>query len=224
MGATESTPTFPQSKPTLVYWELCGRGDIAKCLFYAGNIDYELDTENANSWPAYKDQCPFGQIPVLKHGSLTLAQGGAINRYVARLGGLYPVDPTEASKCDMMMEECMEIFGGLFKAKNASGEEAKLAEWAKLKDEFLPKHFAYLEKILEDSGTPFLGGDKPNAADVAFYAVYGVYDHAGMGAAEVLQNYPKLSGACEGAKTLGKLAEFQREGHFFTADPQHTMF
>jgi len=121
MGATESKPIFPAGKPTLVYWELCGRGDIAKCLFYAGNIEFDLDTENANSWPAYKDQCPFGQIPVLKHGPVTLAQGGAINRYVARLAGLYPLDPVEASKCDMIMEECMEIFAGLFKVRSDGG-------------------------------------------------------------------------------------------------------
>jgi glutathione S-transferase len=118
MGAAESKKYFPEGKPILVYWELCGRGDIAKCLFYAGNIDYELDTENANSWPAYKEQCPFGQVPVLKHGNVTLAQGGAINRYAARLGGLYPMEPVPASQCDMIMEECMEIFGGLFKVRS----------------------------------------------------------------------------------------------------------
>lgn len=109
------SPSFPTGKPVLVYWDLCGRGDVVKCLFLAANIDYELDSENANSWPAYKDKCPFGQLPVLKHGDLVLAQGGAINRYVARLGGLYPTDPIEASQCDMIIEEVMDIFSGLFK-------------------------------------------------------------------------------------------------------------
>jgi glutathione S-transferase len=114
---SEAKKNFPLEKPSLVYWELCGRGDIAKCLFYAGDIEYDLDTDNANSWPAYKGQCPFGQIPVLNHGDLNLAQGGAINRYIARLGGIYPEDPVAASKCDMIMEECMEIFTGLFKVR-----------------------------------------------------------------------------------------------------------
>jgi len=215
---------FPTEKPSLVYWELCGRGDIAKCLFHAGEIEFDLDTESANSWPAYKDKCPFGQLPVLNHGPVTLAQGGAINRYIARLGGLYPSNPVEASKCDMIIEECMEIFAGLFKAKNAPDKDAKLAEWAKLKDEFLPLHFGYLEKILNEKDSSSFGGDKPNAADITFFAVFGVYDHAGMGAQEVLESFPKLKQAYEEAKTVGKLAEFKREGHYFNADPEHHMF
>lgn len=122
MGSKQSKPaatkgaSFPTGKPILVYWNLCGRGDIVQCLFHAANIEYDIDSENANSWPAYKEQCPFGQLPVLKHGDgLVLAQGGAINRYAARLGGLYPTDPVEASRCDMIIEEVMDVFSCLFK-------------------------------------------------------------------------------------------------------------
>jgi len=109
--------SFPSEKPVVVYWELCARGDICKCLLHAGNVEYTLDTDNANSWPAYKSKCPFGQLPVLKHGDVVLAQGGAVNRYCARLTGLYPTNPIEASLCDMIIEECMDIFGGLFKVR-----------------------------------------------------------------------------------------------------------
>lgn len=109
--------SFPEGKPSLVYWALCGRGDVAKCLFRAAEVEYILDTDTANTWPAYKPECPFGQIPVLFHGDVKLAQGGAINRYVARLGGLYPTDPIEASKCDMIMEEAMDLFGSIFKVR-----------------------------------------------------------------------------------------------------------
>jgi glutathione S-transferase len=77
---------------------------------------------------------------------------------------------------------------------------------------------------LVDTDCLFLGGEKPNAADVTFFAVFGVYDHAGIDADEVLMKFPKLKGAYEATKTLGKLTEFKREGHFFTSDPNHTMF
>jgi glutathione S-transferase len=93
-----------------------------------------------------------------------------------------------------------------------------------LKDEFLPLHLGFLEKFLVDTDTLSLGGDKPNAADVTFFAVFGVYQHAGMGADEVLMKFPKLKGAYEAAKTLGKLADFKRDGHYFIADPEHAMF
>lgn len=112
----------------------------------------------------------------------------------------------------------------IFKAKNASDKDAKLAEWAKIKNEHLPNHFRYLEKILETSGKPFFGGDKANAADVYFFAVYGVFDHAKCGADEVLKQFPKLTACLEGTKKLGKLADYKRGAHYFNADPESGAF
>ena len=54
---------------------------------------------------------PFGQLPFMKHGNLVIGQGGAINRYCARLAGLYPSDIAEAAICDMYLEEVMDIYG-----------------------------------------------------------------------------------------------------------------
>ena len=48
-----------------------------------------------------------------------IGQGGAINRYCARLAGLYPTDPVEATYCDMYLEEVMDIFGGFFKVSES---------------------------------------------------------------------------------------------------------
>jgi hypothetical protein len=56
----EEKPKFPPEKPVLVYWAASSSGDTAKCLLFAGSIDYDLNTEDANALPAYKDRCPFG--------------------------------------------------------------------------------------------------------------------------------------------------------------------
>jgi len=220
---------FPSGKPSLIYWAISGRADFAKLMMHAGNVEFDLDTENANSWPAYKPETPFGQIPVLKHGDLTFGQGGAINRYCARLAGLYPDDPVEASKCDMIMEECMDIFSALFKCKNLSDpnamdKEAKLAAWKNIKGNHLPTHFGFLQKILKDSGKPYFGGDKPNAADVAFYAVYGIYDAAKCGADEVLGSFPELANVVHAVNGMGNIPSVPKEPPFFTADPEHANF
>ena len=47
----------PIENPVIVHWAASSRGDAAKCLHYAGDIKYDLDTEDANLLPAYKDQC-----------------------------------------------------------------------------------------------------------------------------------------------------------------------
>jgi glutathione S-transferase len=209
---------------TLVYWHVNGRSDFCQALLYAADIPFNLDDNTANNWGEHKDDSPFGQLPLLKHGELVLAQGGAINRYCARLGDLYPKDTVEASKCDMYMEEIMDIFHGLFRPKRVEGKEAKLSEWEKLKTEHLPTHFGYLEKALVQSGTPYLGGDTPNASDVFFFACFNLYDLAEMGANEVLDQFPKLKNSLDGTKALGDLENFPFRGHHFSANPENGAF
>lgn len=190
----------------------------------AGGVEYDLDDETANSWPAYRPQAPFGQLPVMTHGDVKLAQSGAINRYCARLAGLYPEDPVEASKCDMMMDEAMDIFQALFKAKLAEDKDAKLAQWKWLVETHLPSHYKHLEKLLADNGKPYFGGDKPNASDVMFCAVQGIYDYSGCGSEKVLDDFPRLKSAIDGAKDMGNLKDYQQGGHYFCADPENPAF
>lgn len=224
-NACDSKPsTTSTEKVQLVYWNLHGRSDFCQAMLYAGGVPYDLDEETANVWPEGRDATPFGQIPVLKHGSLTLAQGGALTRYCARLGGLYPEDMTEASICDMYLEEVMDIYGALFKAKNASNKDAKLVAWKMLETEHLPKHYSLLEKNLVNSGKPFLGGDRANASDIAFFACNNVYLKAGLDVDSILSENPKLKAALEGAKKVGDLKNFPDRGLYFSSDPDHACF
>ena len=119
-NCSSSPSPLPTSKPVLVYWAVHGRSDFCQAMLYAGNIDYDLDDTTANEWPASKEDTPFGQVPVLKHGTMTIGQGGAINRYCAKLAGIYPSGFQEAALCDMYLEEIMDIFGGLFKVRHNS--------------------------------------------------------------------------------------------------------
>jgi len=117
MGNTCDSKPVPSAKPVLVYWALHGRSDFCQAMLYAGGVPFELDETTANAWPASKADTPFGQVPVLKHGEMTIGQGGAINRYCARIAGLYPTDVQEAAVCDMFIEEVMDIFGAIFKVR-----------------------------------------------------------------------------------------------------------
>uniref|UniRef100_A0A7S3QJJ9 Glutathione transferase n=1 Tax=Chaetoceros debilis TaxID=122233 RepID=A0A7S3QJJ9_9STRA len=223
---TETTTMVSSEKPVLVYWGVHGRSDFCQAMMAAGNIDYDLDTETGNAWPAAKEESPFGQIPYLKHGALTLGQGGALNRYCARIAGLYPSDAVEASICDMYMEEMMDIFSGLFPPNGAADKEAKITAWKFVQDSHLPKHYALLEKNLVKSGKPFLGGDKPNAADVAFFAVNNVYSKASIDTDKVLSDVaPTLQKALSETTKLGQLSNFAPDrGLYFSSDPENASF
>jgi len=211
---------FPTEKPRLIYWGVCGRADFCQLAMYAGSVNYDLDTDKANTWPSFKNETPFGVLPVLVHGDLELTQGGAVNRYCAKLGGIYPDDPVEAAKVDMIHDQCQDIFDKIFITLKPTDKEGKIEAWKTLREEVLPAQFALLEKYLEKSGKPYFGGDEPNAADVYFYAVYGIYEHSEMGAAEILENYPKLKGTTEGVKEMGRVKEWVRGVAYFHSDPE----
>lgn len=211
-------------KPVLVYWKLHGRADFCQALLYAGNVSYDLDDDTANAWPSTKEESPYGQLPYLKHGPYIIGQGGAINRYCARLGGLFPKDPIEAAICDMHIEEVMDIFNEIYKPKRATDKETKVAHWKRIEEEFLPKHFALLEAYLTKSGKKFLGGDKVNAADVHFFAVYNLYDKASVDVEGVIAKYPKLNECLEETKLYGDLPNFPEKSLYFSSDVNSEAF
>lgn len=110
------------------------------------------------------------------------------------------------------------------KAKNAPDADAKTAAWKMLATEHLPTHFKLLEKNLVKSGKPFLGGDKANAADVAFFAVHNLYTKTGIDVAGAIADCPKLTAALEGTLKLGDLKNFPDRNLYFTSDPSHDSF
>jgi len=212
-------------KPLIVYWNICGRAHLARAMLHAGNVAYDLDSATANSWPAPKSECPFGQLPILKHGDLVLAQSGAITRYCARIAGLVPEDAVGAAKVDMILEECADLYNLMIKAKYPTNttKEEKIAAWGKIKNEFLPAHLGCLERILDKSTHPFFGGVSPNAADVAFTATYGVYQLAGF-PESTLDAFPGLKHVVSETSKIGSLSAFEPGGPYFTCDENHKMF
>jgi len=102
----------------------------------------------------------------------------------------------------------------------------KIAHWKRIEEEFLPKHFGLLENNLAKSGKKYLGGNKVNAADVAFFAVYNLYEIAQVNVSGIISEFPKLKEALEGTKQFGDLKNFPggERGIHFTSDPDHDAF
>lgn len=212
-------------KPVIVYWNIAGRAHLAQAMLHAGNIEFELDSNTANSWPAPKSECPFGQLPILKHKDLVLAQSGAITRYCARIAGLVPEDAVGAAKVDMILEECADLYNLMIKAKytGTPNKEDKIAAWEKIKSELLPAHLTLLERLVEKSSLPFFGGATPNAADVAFTATYGFYQLAGF-PETTLDAFPKLKHIVSETIKMGTLLNADFGGPYFTCDENHKNF
>ena len=75
-----------------------------------------------------KAYLPFGQLPYLVDGDVSLAQSGALIRYVARKGGLSGETDADFAKSEMLIEEMQDIFTALVKAQYASDKAQAYVE------------------------------------------------------------------------------------------------
>eukprot|EP00598_Pedospumella_elongata_P013584 CAMPEP_0184991906 /NCGR_PEP_ID=MMETSP1098-20130426/38847_1 /TAXON_ID=89044 /ORGANISM="Spumella elongata, Strain CCAP 955/1" /LENGTH=224 /DNA_ID=CAMNT_0027517429 /DNA_START=28 /DNA_END=702 /DNA_ORIENTATION=+ len=158
---------------TLYYLPMRARAEPIRMILYYGNIAYNDVTISFSEWPEHKaklDICPFGQLPTLQLSSgEIIAQSGTILRFVAKLAGLYPSDPLEAARADMVHEM----------ANDMNAINAILNFWPCLGDAFeqnrtnyfinFVKHASYAETLLGDKY--YFGGSQPNYGDFSLYHV-----------------------------------------------------
>lgn len=152
---------------------------------------------------------PFGQLPVLFHNDLTIAQSGAIVRYCAKLANLWPQKMEDVVMADMLIEQSEDIFKLFGKAKYAGDEDAQKEKWIELKETKLPQKLDSLAKLLGDK--TYFSGDNHTAGDVAIFSTLFLLVQAGL--EEVLSEYPTLQSHYENVLKLGSINEFVQEGH-----------
>ncbi|PNH03804.1 Hematopoietic prostaglandin D synthase [Tetrabaena socialis] len=150
----------------LHYFGLPGRGETARLCLTVGGIPFEDVVYEFSTWPASKAKMPFGQMPVLEVGEKMLAQSGAIERYTAKLAGLYPEDPLEAAEVDQamfLMSDFFELFTPTFRLKAEEKVAARLAILEGKGKDML----GHISKLLASGG--YIAGGKLSLGDIAVY-------------------------------------------------------
>ena len=93
---------------------------------------------------------PFGQLPVLFHNNLTIAQSGTIARYCAKLANIWPTNLEHNVMADMLMEQSEDIFNLFGRAKYSGDEDQQRKAWLEVKLTKLPQKLDSLVKLLGD--------------------------------------------------------------------------
>lgn len=202
---------------TLYYLPMRARAEPIRMILHYANIPYNDVTITFSQWPEHKarlDICPLGQLPTLQLPSGEfIAQSGTITRFVAKMGGLYPSDPVEAARGDMVHEM----------AQDMNAINAILNFWPRLGDAYeqhkesyfrnLPRHAAYAESLLGDQY--YFGGSQPHFGDFSLFHVFDAsltvepsclksfaklqrWVHA-------MQNTPRLKSYLQQRQTVGNL-------------------
>ncbi|XP_045166747.1 probable glutathione S-transferase 7 [Mercenaria mercenaria] len=187
------------------YFDVRGRGELVRYVFYAAGRDFEDDRIQSENWPSFKPSTPFGQMPVLDVDGKKLAQSGAIARYVAREFGLAGKDNWEQGLVDQYMGLVEDMFTELVKGFFEKDEEKKKELQKNMVDVVFPKFLGLFEKALDQNGGKYFVGDALTLADLA---VLNGFDTPLKQVPNLMDSFPKLKAHRERVMAIPKLSEY----------------
>lgn len=174
----------------VVYFDVAGRAEpIRICLHMAGIVDWK-DTRiqgGTDDWPAMKATTPLGALPLLKIGgggnssdgkyddngndeivtaASTHCQSMALDRYAAKLAGMYPTDdPLQALYVDEVMDSLSEMMSS-DKLPHCDDR----VELQRLRQDFqhtvMTKYCTFVEAIINSNGGGRSVSTSPSVADI----------------------------------------------------------
>ncbi|GJQ12079.1 hypothetical protein GpartN1_g3870.t1 [Galdieria partita] len=151
----------------LVYFPVRARAEHIRLMLEDLMLPYKMDIIPKENWRAYREATrgtaalPFGQLPILRYGEFTLAQSGAIARFLARKYDLYGSSEKEMAMCDMVYEEVRDIFEVydtfVLDRQRTSKEKTFYSEMSQRLDN--------LEKVVQSQNATYSVSDRPTFAD-----------------------------------------------------------
>jgi len=182
----------PQTPIRLYRFRLSGHSHRVELMLSLLNLPYdvvEVDrASNEHKQPAFLAMNPFGQVPVIQDGNVTLADSNAILVYLAGKydeGKWLPRDPLAAAN----VQRWLSVAAGELAYGPARARVAVLFKLPLAVDEAIDRAqelFSIMESEL--GKTPYLAGTTPTIADIANYTYTA---HAPEGNIS-LEPYPHL--------------------------------
>jgi len=169
-------------KLVLTYFDAdTSRGEVARLAMIAGGVPFEDRRIPRKDWPALRDSMPFQAMPTLEVDGQVIAHSNTINRYVGRLGGLYPKDDWQATRVDEVMDAVEDIatrIGGTIALEG----EAKQRTREALAAGAIPRFLQQIEARLKAGGGEWFAENRLTVADLKCYIWVrwlnsGVLDH-----------------------------------------------
>ncbi len=145
-----------------------GRAEPARLALAIGGIAFEDHRFAYPEFAEVRKSTPFGQVPVLHVDGVQVTQSDAINRYVGKLAGLYPLDAYQALLCDEVMYVVEEAGVKLGPTFRMTGEEQKAARLA-LVNGSIPVYLRWLQSQLLAHGGEYFADNRLTMADLKVF-------------------------------------------------------
>jgi prostaglandin-H2 D-isomerase / glutathione transferase len=159
----------------LFYFDIPGKGEAIRLLAKHARLELKDTRLSRDEFEKLRDTgvLAFGQMPALLSDGKYIVQSAAILRFIGKITGHYPTDPYDAALVDSIMDAEIDLFMGLsvsryrerfgFQCIDSSAVGTIRSE---LNDNVIPKHLAFLERLLDKSSSGWITGSvHPTIAD-----------------------------------------------------------
>ncbi|EEB14151.1 glutathione S-transferase, putative [Pediculus humanus corporis] len=176
-------------KYKLIYFPVTALGEPIRFLLSYGNLEFEDYRFKREDWPKIKPSMPFGKTPVLEIDGKQTHQSAAICRYLARQLKLTGKDEWDAFNVDMVIDTITDLRQQLANYFYDTNPTTKAPKLEPLQKETVPYYLKRLDKIVEENGGYFVGGQL-TWADLYFVAVSDYLQK--MAELDFFSDYPNL--------------------------------
>jgi len=202
-------------KLKLGYFEVRGRGEFIRYCLVAGKMDYVEDTVKFGD-QRYKTESPFGTLPYLTDGKLTLGQTIACAMYVAEKTGFAGKDCTDRAKILEIIGLWEDELMGGFRHVRFGKDEEKAPAKEKALGADMKKYFKIYNEKVQMNG--FLIGDKLSLGDFYIYDMIHNVEHLKAGGSttikaplptDALKDYPNLQRLVRNVESNPEIKAYQ---------------
>lgn len=158
----------------LTYFRGRGRAETTRWMLAATGVAFvnvAIDTPDELAALRASGKLPFDQVPLLEIEGLNLSQSSAMIRYLARRGGLYGANDTEAMWCDMIAGVTADLAETAIQAPFKPSEAVAIADMETRFAKFGPR----LEARIETQGSGYCASENMTFADVVLAEALSSY-------------------------------------------------
>ena len=158
----------------LTYFRGRGRAETTRWMLAANGISFRnqpVDTPEQLAALRVSGKLPFDQMPLLEIDNQYLNQSSAMIRYLARKGGLYGNNDTEAMWCDMVAGVVADFAETALQAPFKPTAAAAISELELRFEKFGPR---FEERIIQQ-GSGFIAAGNLSFADVVLIEALSAY-------------------------------------------------
>ncbi len=145
-----------------------GRGEPARLAMILGGIEFDDHRIDFSELASLRSVLPLKQVPVLEVDGMVITQCNAINRYVAKLAGLYPEDDFQALLCDEILEAHEDITDKLVATFGLQGEAMRSARTS-LVEGPITDYLKWAENKLNERGGQYFSDARLTIADLKVF-------------------------------------------------------